>query len=61
MPVPVTPKLTVWSLETELEAVAVTVITVVPASVPALLLTLRLTVGFAAVIVKFVVFGTVLA
>ncbi|MDD1415240.1 choice-of-anchor I family protein, partial [Dolichospermum sp. ST_con] len=48
MPVPVTPKLTVWSLETELEAVAVTVITVVPASEPEVLLTDRFTVGVAA-------------
>lgn len=45
MPVPDTAKLTVWLPLTALLAVAVTVITVCPASVSVLLLTERFTVG----------------
>ncbi|WP_333155553.1 hypothetical protein [Microcoleus sp. SVA1_A1] len=48
MLVPEIPKLTFWLLETALEVVAVTVIAVVPASLPTLLLTDKLTVGFGA-------------
>ncbi len=45
MPVPVTPRSTVWFPETALAAVAVTVTTVVPASVPVVTSTDNSTVG----------------
>ena len=47
IPVPVTARETVWSPVTAALAVAVTVIAVVPASVPVLALTERLTLGSA--------------
>ena len=47
IPEPVTASATVWSLATALDAVAVTVIMVCPASEPVVLLSERLTVGAA--------------